>query len=75
MKNLDEDVVKNQDVTWDTNATADNTYQNIIQLKSEMAELKGKHIFLSVFFLFFFCCRLVYLTIIKIQRMLWTLHK
>ena len=53
MKNLDEDVVKNQDLTWDTNATADNTYQNIIQLKSEMAKLKGKHIFLSVFFVFF----------------------
>lgn len=51
MKNLDEDVAKNQDLTWDTNATADNTYENITQLKSEMAELKGQHIFLS--FLFF----------------------
>ena len=72
MKNLDEDVANNQDLTWDTNATVDNTYENITQLKSEMAELKGQHIFLSFFLFFFFsfCCKLVYLTIMKIKIML-----
>lgn len=53
MKNLDEDVAKNQDLTWDTNATTEYIYEDITQLKSEMVELKGQHIFFS-FFSFFF---------------------
>ena len=53
MKNLDENVAKNQDLTWDTNAKTEYIYEDITQLKSEMAELKGKHIFFS-FFSFFF---------------------
>ena len=49
MKNLDEDVAKNQDLACGTNATAEHTYENIMQLKSEMAELKGQHIFVLFF--------------------------
>ena len=53
MKNTDEDVAKNQDLTWDTNATADNIHESSLELMSEMAELKGQQIFLSFFLSFF----------------------
>ena len=52
MKNTDEDISKNQNFTCDTIVTADNTYENLTQLKKEMAESKGQHICLS-FFSFF----------------------
>ena len=52
MKNTDEDVAKNQDLTWDTNTTADNIYDSPFELISKMAELKGQHTFFSFFLSF-----------------------